>query len=109
MMKIMRKEAGLNKDSISEPALMSFIINDITKPEMLREYYRCNLKRKMIKFVILGGKIKSNSFLYWLWYSKLKPLICIVIYIITLIIFNIFANMPKKIGRKIKGVSTPKG
>ncbi len=100
IIKIMRKEAGLNKDSISEPALMAFIINDITKPEMLRDYYRYNFKRKMIKFVLLGGKIKSNSFLYWLWYSKLKPLICIIIYIITLIILNIFVNLPKKVGRK---------
>lgn len=105
MIKIMRKEAGLNKDSISEPALMSFIINDITKPEMLRDYYKCSFKRKMIKFMILGAKIKSNSLLYWLWYSKLKPLIYIFIYTICLMILNVFVNMPKKIWSKIRGDS----
>lgn len=103
MLKIMRKEAGLNKDSIGEPTLMLFVINDITKPESLKDYYKCDFKRKMIKFMILGGKIKSNAFFYWLWYSKIKPIISIFVYTVCLIILNMFVKLPGNVWNMIKG------
>jgi len=74
MVRIIRKEAGLNKSKIAIPQILAFAINDITKPQYLVEYEKLNFNRMMIKFYINGSNIRSFYWIKSVWYSILKPM-----------------------------------
>jgi hypothetical protein len=97
MLKIIRKEIGLNTDLISVPETLSFAVNDITKPELLLQYYENRYRRTMIKAIILGSKIKSTHWIKGIYYCFIKPLFSIPFLIFSLLLLNLILKPLKKI------------
>lgn len=104
MFKIIRKEAGLNRDLISEPQILSFVLNDITKPELIKNHYRNAYNRIMIKFIIFGSNLKSTHWFFKIFYCFVKPLISIVLLSIGLLVLNIVIKPIKQLYKMGKGL-----
>lgn len=86
MYQIMRREIGLNRDFISldVPEVLSFVLNDITKPDYKKKYYQYHFNKLVLKTIIFWGKIDSHLPLCWVWNYIVKPLfffIWMIIYI----------------------------
>lgn len=92
MVRIIRKEAGLNKSKIAIPQILAFAINDITKPQYLVEYEKLNFNRMMIKFYIIGSNIRSFYWIKSVWYSILKPMVVITSLTIAYTIYLILSR-----------------
>lgn len=94
MYKIMRKEIGLNRDTIpfDVPDMLSFYITDFTKAEFKKNFYRYHFNKYAIKSAIFWGKIEDFIPLIWLQNYIIKPFFfscfCIIRFPIKLLIIT---------------------
>lgn len=102
MFKLIRREAGLNMDMLSESKILMFIINDIQKAELVKKYRENQYKKIMLKYQIFLSNLKYNSLLSSIKNLYIKPIIVIPLLTIGLILLNVFWNFPRWIWRKIR-------
>ena len=84
MYQIMRREIGLNHDIIpvDTPDMLAFYINDFTKPEFKKKFYKYHFNKFALKSAIFWGKIE-----------ELIPLVWINNYIVKPVFFTIFCAL----------------
>lgn len=84
MYQIMRKEIGLNRDFIpvDVPDLLAFFINDFTKPQFKKRFYKYHFNKYALKSAIFWGKVEDAIPFAWLHNYIIKPffftLFCII-------------------------------
>ena len=75
MYQIMRKEVGLNRDFIpvDVPDLLSFYINDFTKPQFKKRFYKYHFNKYALKSAIFWGKVEDFIPIVWIQNYIIKP------------------------------------
>jgi|LSQX01.3.fsa_nt_gb hypothetical protein len=75
MYQIMRKEIGLNHNLIpvGVPDMLAFYINDFTKPEFKKKFYRYHFNKFALQSAIIWGNIEEYIPLVWLQNYIIKP------------------------------------
>lgn len=101
MYQIMRKEIGQNKgfSQVDVPNILLFAINDMTKPEYQKKYYRYKYNKFVLKTLIFFGKLDSLPAAF-LWERIIKPFAYIIWLIIYLPIRFIILNPIRAIKSK---------
>ncbi|MCL2611418.1 MAG: hypothetical protein FWE02_07060 [Defluviitaleaceae bacterium] len=77
MYRIMRKEIGLYKHTlnVTSPNMLSFFVNDITKPDYMKKYYKYRFNKIALRTFIIVNKFSAGLPLYWFYYCILKPIL----------------------------------
>lgn len=94
MYQIMRKEIGQNHNLIpvDVPDMLSFYINDFTKPEFKKKFYRYHYNKYALKSALFWGKIEDFLPFVWLQNYIIKPLFftifCVIRFPIKLLIIT---------------------
>ena len=103
MYQIMRKEIGLNRDlvPVDVPDVLAFYINDFTKPEFKKKFYKYHFNKFCLKSAIFWGKIEEFVPLVWIQNFLIKPvffsLFCVIRFPIRLFIITPIHQIKQKI------------
>lgn len=108
MYQIMRKEVGLNHDliSVDVPDILAFYINDFTKPEFKKKFYKYHFNKLALKSAIFWGKIEDLIPHVWIQNYIIKPLLFTLFCVISFPIKLLFITPIKQI-KKSKKAKTP--
>lgn len=84
MFQIMRKEIGLNNEllKVDVPDVLSFYINDFTKPEFKKDFYKYHFRKFILKSTIFWGKVEDFLPLVWISNYIIKPMGLTLLFII---------------------------
>ena len=104
MYKTMRKEIGLNRNSfnVDIPDILMFFMNDITKPDYRKKYYRYKYNKLVLKSLVLCNKIDTGLPAHWVYYCVLKPLSYFVFLLVYIPVKILFINSIKRVYAKVK-------
>lgn len=92
ILKIMRKEVGLNRDNTDVPTMLNFIINETYKKDMKVNFLKSSYSRIRILHLMWMNKLFGVIWIKWVYYIIIKPSLILPYLTIFVLIKRIIIN-----------------